>query len=150
MTSEFDAARLGPILYYRGLEQGSLRLAAMVLLPAGEQPGPLQADGRAYDPLRLRQIGENVIWRYDFTLSQDSGGYQFDGETYTVQTRVDGDLRIAFASCNGEEEGDLDRDQEERNKMWAHMCEEHRRAPFALLLQGATRSMPMRPRRATP
>ncbi|MCG7624265.1 alkaline phosphatase D family protein [Epibacterium sp. Ofav1-8] len=136
MTSEFDAARLGPILYYRGLEQGGLRLAAMVLLPAGEQPGPLQADGRAHDPLRLRQVGENVIWRYDFTLSQDAGGYQFDGETYPVQTRVDGDLRIAFASCNGEEEGDLDRDQEERNKMWAHMCDEHRHAPFALLLQG--------------
>jgi len=136
MTFEFGAARLGPILYYRGLDGDALSLAALVLLPIGETPDALQAGGEAHAPQLLREIGRNAIWRYDFTLSQDAGAYSLGQETYPVQTELTGDLRIAFASCNGEEEGDLDRDQEERNRMWAHMCAEHRRAPFALLLQG--------------
>ncbi|PRZ47558.1 alkaline phosphatase D family protein [Tritonibacter scottomollicae] len=136
MTSEFSAARLGPILYYRGLEGDRLKLAAMVLLPIGETPDLLYAGDDTYEPKLLREVGRNAIWRFDFHLSQSAGGYRLGDETYEVQTELTGDIRIAFASCNGEEEGDLDRDQEERNKMWAHMCNEHRRAPFALLLQG--------------
>lgn len=38
MTVEFEAARLGPILYYRGLKGDALQVAAMVLLPIGEEP----------------------------------------------------------------------------------------------------------------
>uniref|UniRef100_UPI0035B4DF51 alkaline phosphatase D family protein n=1 Tax=Paracoccus sp. TaxID=267 RepID=UPI0035B4DF51 len=51
-------------------------------------------------------------------------------------TRLDGDIRLAFVSCNGEENGDLDRDGAERNLMWARLQADHARAPFALLLQG--------------
>lgn len=55
---------------------------------------------------------------------------------FTLPGGGDGDLRIAFASCNGEEHGDLDRDGTERNAMWAQMAEDHRECPFALLLHG--------------
>ncbi|TNJ44843.1 alkaline phosphatase D family protein [Phaeobacter sp. B1627] len=136
MTSKLGAARLGPILYYRGLEGADLRLSAMVLLPLGETPGILRAAGAEHEAVCLREIGANAIWRFDFALPQGGAEYSLGSETYPVQTDVTGDLRIAFASCNGEEEGDLDRDQSERNLMWADMCREHKRAPFALLLQG--------------
>ncbi|GLP86069.1 alkaline phosphatase D family protein [Tritonibacter mobilis] len=136
MTVEFEAARLGPILYYRGLKGDALQVAAMVLLPIGEEPDLLEAGDAQHAPKLLREIGRNAIWRYDFTLTQSNGTYHLGDQSYSVQTDLTGDMRIAFASCNGEEEGDLDRDQEERNLMWAHMCDAHRRAPFALLLQG--------------
>ncbi|KUP90690.1 alkaline phosphatase D family protein [Tritonibacter horizontis] len=136
MTAEFGAARLGPILYYRGYDDGVLKLAALVLLPIGEAPKTLRADGTDHDPSCLREIGRNAIWRFDFTLPEGAGGYSYGGEVYPVQTELTDDLRIAFLSCNGEEEGDLDRDEDERNAMWARMCESHKKAPFALLLQG--------------
>ncbi len=136
MTAEFGTARLGPVLYYRGLEGEALKLAALVLLPIGKAPGTLRADGKDHEPTCLREIGRNAIWRFDFALGQGSGGYSYGGEVYPVQTELTGDLRIAFASCNGEEVGDLERDEEERNAMWADMCAEHKKAPFALLIQG--------------
>ncbi|MDF9304666.1 alkaline phosphatase D family protein [Tritonibacter mobilis] len=136
MTVEFDAAHLGPILYYRGLEGDALQLAAMVMLPIGERPETLRTDAGDHAPTLLREIGRSAVWRYDFGLTPSCGSYRLGDQSYDVQTDLHGDMRIAFASCNGEEKGDLDRDQEERNRMWAHMCAEHRRAPFALLLQG--------------
>ncbi len=136
MTSDFGATRLGPILYFRGMAEGALRLAVMVLRPKGEVPGDLSAEGQTHAPQPLREIGANTVWRYDFSLPQGAPGYALEGESYPVETNVTGDLRFAFLSCNGEEEGDLDRDHFERNAMWADMCEEHKKRPFALLLQG--------------
>ncbi|MCH2458140.1 MAG: alkaline phosphatase D family protein [Henriciella sp.] len=39
-------------------------------------------------------------------------------------------------SCNGEQIGDLEREGSERNAMWARLTEDHRNAPFSLLLHG--------------
>ena len=47
-----------------------------------------------------------------------------------------GDLRIAFVSCNGQEENDRKRPQDERNAMWRRLRIEHENQPFQLLLQG--------------
>ncbi|MFD2442236.1 alkaline phosphatase D family protein [Paracoccus kondratievae] len=55
---------------------------------------------------------------------------------YEVVTDLSGDLRLAFVSCNGEENGDLERDDDERNLMWTRLAQDHASAPFALLLQG--------------
>ncbi|MFD2814352.1 alkaline phosphatase D family protein [Paracoccus aerius] len=69
-------------------------------------------------------------------MTTAEGGYHLNGRDHAVVTRLDGDIRIAFVSCNGEENGDLDRESAERNLMWARLEADHRRAPFALLLQG--------------
>ncbi|WJS84285.1 alkaline phosphatase D family protein [Paracoccus sp. TOH] len=129
-------AQAGPILHFRGIEGQAIRLAAIVIRRDDTAPGSLRAAGAEIAPRRLAAIAGITAWRYDFTLAAGDPGYELEGEHYEVATEFDGDLRIAFVSCNGEENGDLDRDGEERNLMWARLARDHARAPFALLLQG--------------
>lgn len=75
-------------------------------------------------------------WRFDFSVGQDDGGYDYAGRFHAVDVDVTGDMRIAFVSCNGEEEGDLDRNQSERNAMWRRLGDLHQKSPFSLMLQG--------------
>ena len=127
----------GPILHFRGCDTQGLRLAAITIRPrdAGA-PGPVRIQGGDIAPVMLAQVTDLSIWRHDFTLALGEAGYHLDGRDHPVATRLDGDIRIAFVSCNGEENGDLDRDRAERDLMWARLADDHARAPFALLLQG--------------
>ncbi len=73
----------------------------------------------------------------DFALPADRAStYDWDGQRFEVASDLTGDLRLAYVSCNGEEVGDMDREGSERNAMWARLRDDHRRAPFALLLHG--------------
>jgi len=128
---------LGPVLLFRGFAAGRLRLAALVGQPADATPPELRtADGPAQQTELHRQDGYRVT-RFDFDLpAGGASAYVFDGREIAVETRFDGDLRMAFASCNGQEHGDFDRPEPERNAMWARLAAEHARAPFALLLHG--------------
>lgn len=127
----------GPILHFRGCDAKGLRLAAITVRPDGAgQPGPVETGAGLVPPVLLAQVAGLSVWRHDFTLCADQAGYRLDGRDHPVVTRLDGDIRIAFVSCNGEENGDLDRDSAERNRMWARLRDDHARAPFALLLQG--------------
>nr|WP_233253116.1 alkaline phosphatase D family protein [Paracoccus binzhouensis] len=123
-------------MHFRGIEGRAIRLAAIVIRGDDAVPGSLRASDAEIAPQRLATIAGITAWRYDFTLAAGDPGYELEGEHYEVATEFDGDLRIAFVSCNGEENGDLDRDGEERNRMWARLARDHARAPFALLLQG--------------
>lgn len=127
----------GPVLLFRGLAGGRLRLAALAgHTAAATPPELLTAEGPARRTELLRQDDFRVM-RFDFDLP--AGGtpaYVFDGREVPVETRLDGDLRLVFASCNGQEHGDFDRPEPERNAMWARLAAEHARAPFALLLHG--------------
>lgn len=72
-----------------------------------------------------------------FTLPADpSSHYTWQGTQFDVASDLTTDLRLAFASCNGEEHGDLTRDEHERNAMWARMAAQHRVAQLSLLLHG--------------
>ncbi|MFC3167841.1 alkaline phosphatase D family protein [Paracoccus fontiphilus] len=127
----------GPILHFRGCDAGTLHLAAITIRPDhAPAPGPVQAQAGSVAPVLLAQVAGLSIWRHDFALRAGEAGYRLDGRDYPVATRLDGDIRLAFVSCNGEENGDLDRDGAERNLMWARLQADHARAPFALLLQG--------------
>lgn len=129
--------RLGPILFFRGLEGGRLRLAAVVVRPEGETPPAIETEGGPAAPRALLAGAGRRAFGYSFTLP--AGGpceYRFEGETYPVNAAYDGDLRLAYASCNGQEHGDRDRDPAERNAMWACMAAEHAERPFHLLLHG--------------
>lgn len=127
----------GPILHFRGCDAKGLHLAAITVRPRGaSSPGALTTQNGAVQPVLLAQVAGLSVWRHDFTLAEGDAGYGLDGRDHPVETRLDGDIRIAFVSCNGEENGDLDRDGDERNLMWARLAADHARAPFALLLQG--------------
>lgn len=127
----------GPILHFRGCDASGVRLAAVTVRPEGAAPpGPLETGSGAVAPVLLAGVAGLSVWRHDFALRADETGYRLDGRDHPVATRLDGDIRIAFVSCNGEENGDLDRDSAERNLMWARLRDDHARAPFALLLQG--------------
>ena len=127
----------GPILHFRGCDADGVHLAAITVRPdAAPRPGAVTTGAGAVQPVLLAQVAGLSVWRHDFTLTEAEGGYALDGRDHPVATRLDGDIRIAFVSCNGEENGDLDRDGAERNLMWARLRADHARAPFALLLQG--------------
>ena len=127
----------GPILHFRNCDAGGLRLAAITIRPEGATPpGPVRTQGGPVPPVLLARVAGLSVWRHDFTLGRDENGYALDGRDHAVVTRLEGDIRMAFVSCNGEENGDLDRDGAERNLMWARLAKDHARAPFALLLQG--------------
>lgn len=127
----------GPILHFRGCDAAGLRLAVVSIRPDGAPaPGPVEAGADTAAPVLLAQVAGLSVWRHDFTLPPGGAGYRIDGRHHSVVTGLDGDIRFAFVSCNGEESGDLDRDPAERNRMWARLAADHARAPLALLIQG--------------
>ena len=127
---------VGPLLMLDDIRDGRLHLAALFLSRGDAPPPPVEtAEGAA--PARLLSRWPGVtVWRARFALPCAPASYRWNGETFDVAGNLSGDLRIAFVSCNGEEHGDLSRDATERNAMWARLCDDHRRAPFALLLHG--------------
>ncbi len=131
------AESIGPLLFFHGHDDNALRLAVLIVQPA-EAPAPrLNADGEEPDAEPLLELDGRVVLRYRFTLPRRADtGYRFDGLWYPVHTATDGDLRIAFVSCDGQEHGDLDRHPDSRNVLWQRLMREHERAPFQLVLQG--------------
>lgn len=128
----------GPVLLFRGIDGGRLRLAALVGHPADRPAPELRTEAGPVPATELfRQDGFRVA-RFDFALpcTGAPGRYVVDGREIAVETRLEGDLRLAFAACNGQEHGDFDRPEPERNALWARLAAEHARAPFALLLHG--------------
>lgn len=137
MTNSPALRHAGPILHFRAHDQAGLHLALLTVKPADDHPpAPVETAAGQAQPQRLATLAGLDLWRHDFRLATDEGGYRLAGRYYPVVTRLDGDLRIAFVSCNGEENGDLDRDAGERNLMWDRLADDHAARPFALLLQG--------------
>lgn len=133
-----DEATIGPILFARGADDRSCRLAALVILPDGRPPPALVPDGgpQAVPESLYARFGRTV-WRYDFALPVGRDvAYRLGDISHPVATDLTGDLRVAYVSCNGRASGDSDRPLDERNVMWRRLAAEHARAPFGLLLQG--------------
>jgi len=138
LTPDRSASPSGPVLHARGVRDGICHLAvvstasigapAATLCPAGGDPVPAN---------RIATLGGRAVHRHDFTLPTDEDAhYTFDGVVHPVCTSMEGDLRVAFTSCNGVERGDGARDPLERDAMWQRLADEHEGAPFALLLHG--------------
>lgn len=127
----------GPILHFRGWRAGRVALSAVVWRREGQDPLPLET-GDGSHPARAigRSLGL-IAWRHDFDLpAQAEARYRIGEASWPVRTDLAGDMRIAFAACNGQEDGDVERDEAERNAMWSHLGDLHRARPFSLLLQG--------------
>lgn len=132
-----DDRVLGPLLILDDVADGQMHLAAVFIAAPGQTPAPLCVGGTTVPLQPLLAYGSARLFRARFALPVDAPSvYEWEGQTFEVASDLSGDLRIAFASCNGEEHGDMDRDEDERNAMWARMAAQHRTAPFALLLHG--------------
>ncbi|UWQ52439.1 alkaline phosphatase D family protein [Leisingera caerulea] len=127
----------GPILILDDLRDGQMQLAALFIAPKGQTVPPVSLDGMDRQAEPLAEYASVSVLRARFSLPADRpSSYQWNGQSFEVAGGFGGDMRIAYASCNGEEHGDLDRDGKERNAMWARMGAEHRKRPFSLLLHG--------------
>jgi hypothetical protein len=128
---------IGPMLVLDDADDTHLHLAAVVVTAVGAELEPLVCEEVSYSFQPLAHIAGRTVFRARFALpARADASYRALGQEFPVAGAVHEDLRIAFASCNGEENGDLDRDETERNVMWARLCADHVTAPFALLLHG--------------
>ncbi len=133
-----DRETLGPILLARGADAEVCRLTALTVLPEGAEPPVLSVEGMEAPPaVCLHARLGRAVWRYQFEVpARPDARYRLGGVDYTVCADLTGDTRIAYVSCNGQENGDHRRRIEERNVMWRRLADEHDRAPFGLMLQG--------------
>jgi hypothetical protein len=137
MTSQTGPGeRAGPVLHFRGHDAGTLRLAALLVVRGNIAPLLRTRLGDTWPEQIALAEGHRVL-RYSFDLPcEPDAWYEIDGRRYEVATEFDGDIRLAFVSCNGQEEGDLTRSEDDRNLMWLRLGERHRQQPFHLMLQG--------------
>lgn len=128
----------GPFLFARGSDGTTTRLAALIVAPEGAKVPELRAMGRdLVTPEKLATLFDRSYWRFDFDVPATSDAhYSFDNETYPVCADMTADLHIGFVSCNGQEDGDLDRPLEDRNALWSDLADQHEKRPFSLLLHG--------------
>ncbi|NSY37054.1 alkaline phosphatase D family protein [Leisingera sp. ANG59] len=127
----------GPILILDDLRDGRMHLAALFIVPKGAALPPVLLNSGEVQPEPLAEYDVCTVHRARFSLPADHpSAYQWKGTRFALAGGFGGDLRIAYASCNGEEHGDLDRDGAERNAIWARMGAEHAEQPFSLLLHG--------------
>ncbi len=128
----------GPILYALGADAERTRLTALVVTDNPSPPGSLAPAGAgAVLPELLAECAGGRFWRYVFTLpARADASYVLEGEEYGVAAALSGDVRIAYVSCNGQEHGDAQRDNAERNVLWRMLHERHDKRPYHLLLHG--------------
>lgn len=128
---------IGPVLFLDCIEGNELRLSALFITARGEEPPPIEVGSADIPVVPLADYDHATVWRARFSRPADrSSAYNWSGNRYEVAGDSAGDLRLAYVSCNGQEEGDIERDGAERNAMWARLREEHRRSPFMLMLHG--------------
>lgn len=139
MTASDTSIAAGPVLFARGADAHRCRVAVLVVQGGREATPPVlrTAHEEEVPPLELARLAGHRFLRYDVELPVEAEAwYELDGVRHAVATDLRGDVRIAYASCNGLERGDAERPAEERNLMWRRLAAEHARAPFALLLHG--------------
>ncbi|MDY8109920.1 alkaline phosphatase D family protein [Fulvimarina sp. 2208YS6-2-32] len=129
---------VGPILISRGADDAFHSIVAILVRPAHAEAVPLILSGRTrIEPELLTELFGSKVWRYAFSVpTREAIGYSLDGKDFRIAPCGAGDLRIAYVSCNGEENGDLDRPLEERDVMWNRLAGQHRHHPFGLILEG--------------
>ncbi|MFK7762714.1 MAG: alkaline phosphatase D family protein [Roseobacter sp.] len=128
---------LGPFLTVDNICDGQLHLAALFVAPTDIDVPDIETDTGQFPAQELTTIEHHRVQRARFTRpALARSQYTWAGMQFDVTGVPDTDFRIASASCNGEEQGDMDRDPAERNAMWARFCSHHPTTPFSLLLHG--------------
>lgn len=128
---------VGPILYMRGMREGRANLVVLAVTPADEAPPSLESDDGPVEPRRIGGRCGRAVWAYGLSLpARSDAWYSFAGTRYEVAADLNGDLRIAYVSCNGQEFDDSGRELDERNVLWRRLAAQHAQRPFNLLLHG--------------
>lgn len=142
-TSNGDGIRaaglsVGPILISRGVVAERHRIVAILVRPASEaSPDFTLSDGGSVEVDCLSTLFGSKVWRYSFEAPvTEAIHYTLGGTSYEIAPCGTDELRIAYVSCNGQEDGDLDRPLEEREVMWDRLVTEHRHARFGLMCEG--------------
>ena len=128
----------GPILFARGHDAEGARLAVITTTAEDAEAPEIEVPlGRASAPEQFYARFGAAVWGAELTLPvHPDAAYWVDGTRHPVQTELDGDCRVAFLSCNGQEKGDDGWDAEHRAAMWRRLMAEHEASPLALMLQG--------------
>lgn len=134
---EQPVRRAGPVLYSRGCSEDRLHLAALIVRPDCEPPPVVSVGERRIEAELLHRQNDLAVLRYSFSLPAKWGGtYAVDDATFDVAGVGEGDLRLAYVSCNGQERGDRGRLLTERNTMWRRLVRWHEERPLNVMLHG--------------
>lgn len=126
---------IGPVLFSRGATEARHKVRVILAMRGAEPPPVGPCDAAPVEPARLYEGFGWRIFGWDFEVEGDRG-YRCGEENFPVRADMRGRTRIAFASCNGQEDGDFDRPEAERNALWARMALSHEEDPFGLALHG--------------
>lgn len=127
----------GPILFIDDISAEQMHLAALVIAPQNEVLPPFGVGDTVTKPHLLAQGARFAVWRARFSVPANAPShYRFGEQVFEIASDLTADMRVAYVSCNGEEIGDMDREDAERNIMWARLKDEHGRQPFSLMLHG--------------
>ncbi|RED18448.1 alkaline phosphatase D family protein [Pontivivens insulae] len=130
--------RAGPFLFARKATAEKSDIAIVAAL-SNDSSVPIVRDssGQVIDPTTLYKKFGVVILRWEVSLPTQAGAhYTFNETVFDVATDLTSDVRVAYASCNGEEDEDPDWSEEDRNRLWSRLAQEHAEAPFGLMLHG--------------
>ncbi|MDQ0314469.1 alkaline phosphatase D family protein [Amorphus orientalis] len=134
---DMQAVHFGPVLYFLGAADGRSNVTALIVVSSDVEPPKLITEDGGVAPDLIWDADGNCGYRYAFSLPmRRDSWYEVDGAIYEVNSAFEGDLRIAFVSCNGQEHGDRGRSQQDRNALWARLVHDHERSPFQLMLHG--------------
>jgi hypothetical protein len=121
----------------RGIAGGRMTVAAVLITPAGATAPEIETDRGGTSGRAIMERGGLCVWRYALDLpARADAWYRVGDAVYEVNAGFDGDMRIAFVSCNGQEANDSDRSLDERNALWRRLATQHGERPFQLLLHG--------------
>ncbi len=123
------------MLFLRAVEPEAVRVAITCIRPDGA-PAPVIETDREHEVEPLVTRAGATLWRAEIALPKGRTSYSCDGERHEVATGMEGDLTIAFVSCNGQEHGDLDRPPEDRNVLWTDLAARIAADPVHLILHG--------------
>jgi hypothetical protein len=128
---------IGPILILDDLKSEQMHIAALVVARGTQVPKALLTEQGPVEFEKSISFAQFSVWRARFSVSANRPAYYVWNDTrYDLACDLGDDMRLAYVSCNGEEHGDMDRDPQERNVMWNRLVQQHRNAPFSLLIQG--------------
>ncbi|MFQ5677475.1 MAG: alkaline phosphatase D family protein, partial [bacterium] len=133
---------MGPILGFRGLQDGQWHVCALIVTTGDETPS-LSSGGASTAAKLLHTFAGKKVWRFDWAVNQTEKeqpvDYSIDDSTWKFvvpPAQDDARLRIAYASCNGFMHGKDAKKVEDKNRLWKVMAEQHHDRPYHLLLMG--------------
>lgn len=129
--------RAGPFLFAREATASHYQISVVAVLATDSALPAVSVGDVAAQARQLYTGYGTAIYRWDLTLPCEADAhYSFDGTQIAVNADLTGDVRIAYASCNGEEDESEDWSEEDRNRLWARLGREHGERPFSLFLHG--------------